>query len=188
MNSEHKVWKLVGKERKTDAVLLIKRSAQFFFFCPWFGKTNAKLFKCLTIFSLHVALHAAVHVTSQQGKDIPFVTSNSMGCAVSWLSHLYVYNSANSRSLSPSSPSPSSDPRMCQPAWLHLCRGYVWGINMDVKKVKTSLYGLSSVPLLWDLLSYLIHSFMLWLSQLCNKGFGWFSTEKHRTAAKRSTP
>lgn len=45
----------------------------------------------------------------------------------------------------------------------------------------------SALSLLCDLLSYLIHSFMLWLSQVYNKGLGWFSTEKHRTAAKCST-
>lgn len=44
------------------------------------------------------------------------------------------------------------------------------------------------LSLLWDALSYLIHLFMRWLSQLHNKGSGWFSTEKHRTAAKCSTP
>lgn len=72
----------------------------------------------------------------------------------------------------------------------------VRGINMDINKVTISSHGQktqlllvpSALSRLWDLLSYRIHSFMLWLSQLHNKGFGWFSTEKHRTAAKRSTP
>lgn len=45
INSEHKVWKLVGIEGKTDAVLLIKRSTKFFLFFltfqPELGKTNA---------------------------------------------------------------------------------------------------------------------------------------------------
>lgn len=59
------------------------------------------------------------------------------------------------------------------------------GINMDINKVTTSSRGPKNtatrcpqLPLLWDFLSYPIHSFMLWLSQLHNKGFGWFSTEK----------
>lgn len=55
INSEHKAWKLVGMERKTDAVLLIKKNTQAHLFIYLFlllrylrleGHIKKKQFQC----------------------------------------------------------------------------------------------------------------------------------------------
>lgn len=81
---------------------------------------------------------------------------------------------------------PSSHPQKIAGRRLSIVHhGHVQGINMDICKVTTSSYGPKTQHLLVlsvlcpDTLTYLIHSFMLWLSQLYNKGFRLIFTETH---------